>query len=138
MSRKTLDSSEGALFQDRIAQAIEAAERRAKLVGLLIVSLDVGENIAHDGDPLFSRFLETAWRRLNNAQRDSDAIYRIDTLQSALLLPSLINTDDALVVAEKILRTLEQQMLSEGVRMDLQPRIGIAFYPDHGKSVTAL
>src|SRR4029077_19350572 len=88
--------------------------------------------------PLFEQFLEKSQLRLASALRGSDAICRSTGGQTAVLLPSLGGSDNAILVAKKILNKLEQPLLLEGLRIDVCPRIGIALFPEHSTSPSAL
>jgi EAL domain-containing protein (putative c-di-GMP-specific phosphodiesterase class I) len=138
MSQNIDDFSENALFHVRIRQAILAAQRSVRQVGLLIISFEPRENTDLDSGPLLTRFLEKTWLRLQSAHRDSDAVCRISGAQTAVLLPSLAGPEDALLVAKKILSKLEQPLLVEGLRIDVRPRVGIALSPDHSSDATGL
>ena len=138
MSQNIADFSENALFQVRVRQAVMAAQREVRQVGLLMVNFDMRENIGMDGGPLLTQFLEKSRLRLGSALRDSDAVYRITGGETAVLLPCLGRTEDAVLVAKKILDKLDQPMLLEGLRIDVCPRIGIALFPEHSTNASAL
>ena len=138
MSQTIADSSENALFQLRVRQAILAARRTIRQVGLLMINFDPRENIGLDGSTLLTQSQEKARLRVGSALRDSDAIYRISEGQTAVLLPSIAGAEDARIVANKILNKLEQPLLVEGLRIDVRPRIGIALFPQHSTNATSL
>ena len=132
------DFSENTLFQVRVRQAVMAAQRDVRQVGLLMINFDMRENIGLDGGPLLTQFLEKSRLRLGSALRDSDAVYRITGGETAVLLPSLARPEDAVLVAKKILNKLDQPLLLEGLRIDVCPRIGIALFPEHSTNASAL
>jgi diguanylate cyclase len=130
--------SENGLFQARVRQAVMAAQREARQVGLLIINFDLRESTSLGSGPLFEQFLEKSQLRLASALRGSDAICRSTGGQTAVLLPSLGGSDNAILVAKKILNKLEQPLLLEGLRIDVCPRIGIALFPEHSTSPSDL
>ena len=138
MNHNTTDLSENALFQVRVRQAVLAAQRGIRHVGLLMITFDPGEDMGLNGNSLLRRFFEKAWLRLGSALRDSDAVYRVTGGETAVLLPSLGSPDDALLVTQKILNRLEPPVLLEGLRIDVRPRIGIALFPEHNTNAADL
>src|SRR4029077_2912214 len=130
--------SENGLFQARVRQAVMAAQLEARQVGLLIINFDLRESTSLDSGPLFEQFLEKSQLRLASALRGSDAICRSTGGKTAVLLPSLGGSDDAILVAKKILNKLEQPLLLDGLRIDVWPRIGIALFPEHSTSPSTL
>ena len=138
MSENTTDLSENSLFQVRVRQAVLAAQRSIRHVALLMIAFDPREDIGLNGNSLITQFLEKAWLRLGSALRDSDAVCRITGAETAVLLPSLGGVEDALLVARKILNKLEPPVLTEGLRIDVRPRVGIALFPEHSTNAAAL
>lgn len=138
MSHGITNLSENGLFQIRVRQALMAAQREVRQVGLLMINFDLKENIGLDGGPLSTHFLEKSQLRLESALRGSDAICRASEGETVVLLPSLGRSDDAILVAKKILNKLEEPLLLEGLRIDVCPRIGIALFPEHGSNASAL
>ncbi len=138
MSQNITDFSENALFQVRVRQAVMAAQREVRHVGLLLINFDLRENIGLDCGPLLTQFLEQSRLRLGSALRDSDAVYRGTGGETAVLLPSLGRSEDAVLVAKKIVDKLVQPLLLEGLRIDVCPRIGIALFPEHSTDASGL
>lgn len=138
MIENTTDLSESSLFQSRVRQAVLAAQRSVRHVGLLMIAFDPWEDMGPNENLLLAQFSEKAWLRLGSALRDSDAVCRISGAETAVLLPSLASVNDALFVARKILDKLEPPVLLDGLRIDAKPRAGIALFPEHSTNITAL
>lgn len=139
MNKSSLtDLPNKALLQLRLQQAILAAQHGIKQVGLLLIDFDKLEQISLDVGSLTDKFLEKAWIRLRNALRDSDTIVRLDGGEFAVLLPSVGAPEDAILVARKILKALEEPVLLEGFKFDVQPRVGIALFPEHSTNANNL
>jgi diguanylate cyclase (GGDEF)-like protein len=129
-----------ALFSDRLMLAITHARRYNTKLALLYVDLDhfkpVNDSFGHYfGDQL----LVVAARRMQTMMRDSDTLARIGGDEFAVILPSIVNETDAIVVAEKLRLTLEEPIeLDDDQRIRVSLSIGVAFYPDHGTDETQL
>lgn len=136
MSRTVSEIAENAQFDIQIRQALLAAQRNARQVGLLIIDFDGRKagspGVSADSDEL----REKAFALIGNVLRDSDTLCRITGTGTAVLLSSLGNPEDALLVAEKILRKLDQSLRTDD--QELQPQIGVALFPNHGHSVSSL
>lgn len=138
MNQPTTDVPGNALFQLRLQQAILAAQHSIKQVGLLIVDFDKFEEITINVSHLAEEFLEKVWVRLRSVLRDSDTIVRMDGGEMAVLLPSVSGPEDVVLVAKKILKALEDPLLVGGLRLDAEPRIGIALFPEHSTNANTL
>jgi diguanylate cyclase (GGDEF)-like protein len=55
-----------------------------------------------------------------------------------MLLEHIKSPDDAVAIAEKIRRAVNQHVHIDGSDLRMFPSIGIAFYPDHGSNVEQL
>ena len=129
--------SESGLFEARIRQAIAAAQREARHVGLLLISFDLKDS-SFGSSLLLSQLLDKSQLRLTSALRGSDAICRTSKGHTAVLLPSLGRQEEAILVTKKILDKLEQPLLLDGLRVDVYPRIGVALFPQHSPSTGVL
>jgi len=126
------------LVQDRLRQAIHAAEREQQPLALLIMDLnhfkDINDALGHHyGDLL----LQQIGPRVLSGLREGDTIARLGGDEFAILLPATDN-DGAAVAAEKILEALEQPFAVEDFFLDAGASIGIALYPEHGNDVATL
>lgn len=114
-----------------IRQAILAAQHSTKQVALLLIAFDdfpkAMPSIGHFANSL----LEEMFIRLRALLRDSDIVVQVDTGGLAVLLLSITGTDDAVLVALKIVKTLKEPLESEGITFGICPRIGIALFPEH-------
>jgi diguanylate cyclase (GGDEF)-like protein len=64
--------------------------------------------------------------------RDSDTLSRMGGDEFIVLLPSITATQDAVLVAEKILKALKEPFNLSGQSHSVSASIGIAVFPDHG------
>lgn len=127
------------LLAERIEQALLQQKRQGGQVGLMFIDLDdfkqVNDTLGHDvGDAL----LQEVARRLNACVRRSDTVARFGGDEFIVLLPNLKNYQDAALVAEKIIASLNQPIWVGKNQLSARLSIGIAIAPVDGDSDTAL
>jgi len=120
------------LFSDRLDQAMRRARRLGMHVVLLYIDLDsfkgLNDTYGHaHGDRVL---VETALR-LRACVRESDTVARLGGDEFVVVLPDLVQMDDALSVAGKILESLYDPQ-SGGGKMFLGASMGLVSYPEHG------
>ena len=122
-----------ALFRDRLQGALARARRELGRVAILYLDLDrfkdINDGLGHAaGDALLCE----AARRVTGCVRESDTVGRLGGDEFAVLLPGVGRGDDALGVAEKIRRALDQPFALGSDTAGVSASIGVAVYPDHG------
>jgi EAL domain-containing protein (putative c-di-GMP-specific phosphodiesterase class I) len=137
MTQNINDLSADAVFQLRLQQAILVAQHTIKQVGLLLVGFDCPDHSTADLMRM-PNFSDSVWTRLRNTLRDSDTVVRRESGEMAVLLPSVNGAEDVVVVAKKVLSSLQEPILIEGLNVDIQPRVGIALFPEHTSSAATL
>jgi diguanylate cyclase (GGDEF)-like protein/PAS domain S-box-containing protein len=123
-----------ALFQDRLAQVLRAAERRQALAALLFLDLDrfkqVNDTLGHAaGDQL----LREVAVRLRHGVRKEDTVARLGGDEFTVILPELSDGEGAAKVARKLLEQLERPFILEDQAFQVSASIGIAIYPLDGQ-----
>ena len=123
-----------ALFNDRLQQAIAAAQRNKARLALMFIDLDkfkpVNDTYGHGvGDLL----LKDVALRIQDCLRESDTAARIGGDEFVILLPAIETQQDAGKVGEKILHALNQPFILAGHTLQISGSIGVAVYPEHGK-----
>jgi predicted signal transduction protein with EAL and GGDEF domain len=121
-----------------IRKAILAAQHSTKQVALLLIAFDDFSEALPSIGNFATPLLEEMFIRLRAFLRDSDIVVQIDNDGLAVLLPSIAGTDDAVLVALKIVRTLKEPLDSDGVLFEICPRIGIALFPEHSTNADTL
>jgi len=126
------------LLLDRLQQAIQQTKRRKGTVSLLIMDLDgfkeVNDTLGHQmGD----RLLEEMGVRLTHLLREIDTVARLGGDEFAILLPEN-NQQQAIEVAQKILKSLEIEFSVQDIKLFIGASIGIASCPDHSDNVQDL
>lgn len=127
------------LCMDRLNLAIAAAKRDKSQLALLYIDLDnfkpVNDNLGHlVGDQL----LQVVAERMLKCVRESDTVARIGGDEFVVLLPTVKETSDSLLVAEKIRGAIAQAFEVAGHSLAISSSIGIAVYPTHGEDAQAL
>jgi diguanylate cyclase (GGDEF)-like protein len=126
------------LFYDRLQQAILAAKRENKTLGLFFLDLDrfkeINDRLGHQiGDLL----LKQVGSRLRDLLRESDTVARLGGDEFAVVLPN-VGYEGSISTAQKALGSLQAPYTLEGMSLDIQASIGIALFPAHGEDASTL
>jgi diguanylate cyclase (GGDEF)-like protein len=137
------------LFQERLPHALALAERSGQMLAVMLLDLDrfktINETLGHaEGD----RLLREVAERLTGCVRRSDTVARFAGDEFALLLMQITHTDDvariarrtedAVEVAQNVLRVLEPPFVSGQHELYLTASIGIGLYPNDGEDSQTL
>lgn len=127
------------LFSDRLDTAIARAYRHKNQCALLFVDLDkfkpVNDQYGHGiGDQL----LQQVAGRLRSATRDSDTIGRLGGDEFVIIVEDLTEPAAVSHIAEKVIEQLSNPFQISGETITIGCSIGIAIYPQHGRSGIAL
>lgn len=128
-----------ALLTDRLHQALSYAKRDKQKVALMFIDLDrfkpINDTLGHVvGDWL----LKQVANRMRECVRDSDTVARVGGDEFVVLLRSIDNTEDAVMVAEKILNSLNKSFDLAQQSLQISCSIGMTLYPDHAKNETEM
>lgn len=120
------------MMEERLGQMLALAQREKRKLSLLFIDLDkfkvVNDQYGHNaGDWLLMQVAS----RIQAVLRASDIATRIGGDEFVILLPDVSNTEDAVLVAEKIRAFLEKPfIMDDGVELDISSSIGVVMYPD--------
>ncbi|HEY7630414.1 MAG TPA: EAL domain-containing protein [Thermoleophilaceae bacterium] len=119
--------------------AIVDSKRTKKKVALMLMDLnrfkEINDTLGHHtGD----RVLQQLASRLRKVLRDSETVARLGGDEFAILLPSVSDESQVALVAQRILKSLEEPFVAAGLALDVDASIGIALFPDHGDRVAKL
>ncbi len=124
------------LLDDRLKQALYAAQRRERGLAVMLIDLDGFKRV---NDSLGHRAGDAVLREV--AQRFAACVRRTDTLarqggdEFAIVLSDVQYEGDCGVVADKILRALEKDFHAEGQSFSIGASMGISLFPaDAGDS----
>lgn len=128
------------LFSERINMIIGLCKRSKTIAALMIVDLDkskqVNDSLGHGiGDLLLQ---QVAIRTLGILQRSSDTLARLGGDEFVVLVSQIGAVENAVSIAEKILKTLQEPFDIDGHAITITCSIGIAVFPDHGKNELTL
>ena len=127
------------LFQEHLTLALALAQRRRRLVGVLFLDLDhfkiVNDSLGHSvGDEL----LKQVAARLKSVVREGDTVARVGGDEFTIVLQDLQRKDDAVIVAEKVLRAIAQPADISGHHLYVTTSVGITTFPDDGEDAETL
>ena len=121
------------LFDDRLRQSIAMAKRDNELLALMFIDLDRFKPVNDTyGHAIGDRLLKDVALRLLDCVRESDTVSRVGGDEFVILLPAIVGQQDAMLVAEKVLRSLCESFDFQGLSLSISCSIGIAIFPGHG------
>lgn len=118
------------LLQDRIEQSLAEASRRHCRVALLFMDIDGFEavNNAH-GHRLGDQLLCEIARRVSPLLGPTDTLSRLGA--DEFVIVTLVEAaDEAAMLSDRILSTVSDPILLDGIELLITASIGIALYPD--------
>ncbi len=121
------------LFNDRLAQAVERAQRADRKVGLVMIGLDrfrtVNETLGHQvGDAL----LHAVGARLAACLRGHDTVARLRGDTFCCLLTELAQGHEAHLVISRLLECFTPSFDVQGHELYVSAAVGIAVFPIDG------
>ncbi|MEX1093274.1 MAG: EAL domain-containing protein [Acidimicrobiia bacterium] len=127
------------LLKDRIDQAIATAPRHEMQVAVLFLDLDGFKHINDSlGHPTGDKLLQSIAKRLVGCVRTSDTVSRQGGDEFVVLLTESRQWEDAVVVAERILKAVAQSHPIENHDLHVTTSIGVSVYPDDGEDAETL
>jgi len=139
------------LFKEHVRQALHGAERRHSLCAIMYLDLDnfkhINDTLGHDGgDELVKQFavrLKSCVRQTDCASRhslsvDGHSMSRIGGDEFTVLLSDLTSSEQAQIVANRVLDVLVTPFHISGESIKVTTSIGVSFYPDDGHSLDML
>jgi diguanylate cyclase (GGDEF)-like protein/PAS domain S-box-containing protein len=126
------------VFQDLLGEAILQARQDHRSAAVLLMDLNRFQEINDTlGHPRGDLLLQAVGKRLQQVLRPTDTVARLGGDEFGVLL-TLRASSDAVLVAKKIEKGLEDPIEIEGIPVQVEPSSGIAFYPDHGETADSL
>ncbi len=127
------------LFNDRIRQTMGAARRYSRGFAVMYLDLDEFKDINDRfGHPAGDLVLKAVADRLVESLRDSDTVARFGGDEFVILQPVVNGPSDASDLARKIIATMQAPLQIEEFERVVHTSIGIALYPQDGKSTDEL
>ena len=127
------------LFQNRLIEAVQLAQRVDRNVAVLLLDLDhfkdVNDTLGHPaGDALLIQVSE----RLIDCVRRSDTVARLGGDEFAIIQTNLEKVDGIEVLAQRIVERLSKPFNLDGERVYTGCSIGITLFPHDGKDADKL
>lgn len=122
------------LFQDRMTQAVNRARRKNAKFAVLFIDIDdfkkINDGLGHDAGDMV---LQEVSMRLVQCGRDVDTVSRVGGDEFTFILEG-VGEDDISIVASRVIERMSQPFYFYGREIHLTVSIGIAMYPENGKS----
>lgn len=127
------------LALDRLTQLLNEAHRNNEQTAILFLDLDdfkkVNDSLGHEvGDCL----LKESANRLSAVVREEDTVGRLGGDEFIVLLRGLIDSHNVLTVVDNLLNAFRKPFRIDGRELILTLSIGIAIYPENGKTTSDL
>ncbi|MCW5601406.1 diguanylate cyclase [Nitrosomonas sp.] len=127
------------LLQDRLRQVLAHNRRTQEQAAVLFVDLDHFKNINDSlGHAVGDLLLQEVAERLNGAIRTEDTVARHGGDEFIILLQNITSSQEAKLVAQKILNELIRSFYIHGKELHIGGSIGIALFPSDGNDVKTL
>lgn len=127
------------LFNDRLHQALLAAQREQHQLAVIFFDLDKFKPVNDTwGHAVGDLLLQQVATRVRTALRASDTLARIGGDEFVVLLPRIAAAPDARRIAEDILAALNRPFETEAATLHISGSLGVAVYPESGLDAEAL
>ena len=127
------------LFKDRLNLAVAQARRVDSNVAVMFLDLDrfkvINDSLGH---AMGDRLLQAVAMRLEGVLRKCDTLSRFGGDEFTLLLPNINGTEDARIIAKKVINTLKEPFMLGEHEAFVGVSIGISMFPVGGESVDEL
>jgi diguanylate cyclase (GGDEF)-like protein len=128
------------LLEDRINQAIAQARRHQhEMVAQLHIDLDHFKTINDSlGNQIGDRMLQAVAARLQQCTREGDSLGCLGGNAFGVCLSALPTSNDAALVASKVLESLSRPFAVDGHELHVSASIGVSLFPSDGDDAAAL
>ena len=126
-------------FIERLTESIATATSTGRGLAVHYLDLDrfkpINDRMGHGvGD----RVLAVVASRLSGVARDTDVVARIGGDEFAILQTALDHDEQATGLANRLIQALDAPIEVDGLEVHVGVSVGIAFFPTHGATATAL
>jgi diguanylate cyclase len=127
------------MFTGLVQSTLSGAGRRKHMGAVMLMDLDrfkdVNDTLGHhNGDLLLQRIAS----RLDSVLRNTATVARLGGDEFAILLTDAPDRQQVVPVVRRILKVLEEPVVVGGLALQVEASIGIAMFPEHGRTVDAV
>ncbi len=127
------------LLNDRLKHALHVANRSGERVAVMFIDLDRFKNINDSlGHAMGDKLLQHVANCLKLLTREQDTLARVGGDEFVILLENLADNSDVMAIAEKMMAAFEAPVLIDHHSLYISLSIGIALYPQDGKTADRL
>jgi diguanylate cyclase (GGDEF)-like protein len=121
--------------QEKLSEQLRIAERYSKHLSVVMIDVDHFKSINDTyGHPVGDTVLKSVAHVIKRDCRDVDIAVRYGGEEFMLILPE-INQEGALVVAERLRKTLSRESIAhDNVQLSVTASLGVSSYPDDATS----
>jgi diguanylate cyclase (GGDEF)-like protein len=128
-----------ALLREQLETTIAASEIDRRRFAIHFIDLDGFKNVNDaDGHEVGDEVLKIAATRMGKVLRDGEFLARIGGDEFVVLQTTVANAGAARELADRIIERLATPFIIDGRKHRIGGSIGIAMYPDHGRTSTEL
>jgi diguanylate cyclase (GGDEF)-like protein/PAS domain S-box-containing protein len=128
-----------ALFEQRLAQALDLAQDNKRTPGVMFLAPDRHKRFIDTlGHAFGDRLLRGVAERLTTCVREGDVVARFGDEEFALLLTESNRAEDVIKIAQQIHEALEQPFHFDGHELYATASIGIGLHPQDGPDAETL
>jgi diguanylate cyclase (GGDEF)-like protein len=127
------------LLRDRLQQALVYSKSTKGSLAVMFLDLDRFKNLNDTlGHLVGDQLLRAVATRLQGALYERDTLARLGGDDFVVLLADISDEDGIKIVAERLLRLLDEPFVLEGKEIYVDASMGIALHPQNGDQVDAL
>jgi EAL domain-containing protein (putative c-di-GMP-specific phosphodiesterase class I)/GGDEF domain-containing protein len=138
MNPLSIAAASNAEFELRVQQAIQSAMYSTSQVAVLLLAFDNPIDDYSLDTQNSSTLQNSILLRLRSGLRESDTVSLLDNGQMGILLRSVQSPQDVNLVINRLLNQLLEPAHTDGLTISLNPRLGIAVFPDHAETVEGI
>jgi len=115
------------LFRQRLSEALRTASQTERQTAALCLDLDNFKNVNDAlGHQIGDELLRSVAKRLRSTLRDQDTLARIGGDEFAIVLPSVTSSEEASIVAQRLIEAIRPPVNIEGHNLSVGLSVGIA------------
>jgi len=127
------------LFQDMFKHSINIAKRRKNKVALAFIDIDGFKNVNDTkGHPVGDKLLIEIAKVIKKQIRNIDILSRLGGDEFTIIFENVKNDIYLIRILEKVLKSLEQEIIVENQSIFISASLGLSIYPNDGEDIHTL